>query len=142
MSASRIGPGRLVALSKAMFLLFGVPSLLGSVYTHTFFPDVRLCSAVLCAFGTDRARNMEALLRKKTTPRQVLHVLVQRRIGGVAMPRKSLILCVDDEWNGLEGRKMLFEDASYRNDGCIDHRFSPVLGFPHAYIVDEPPESD
>ena len=27
------------------------------------------------------------------------------------MPRKSLILCVDDEWNGLEGRKMLFEDA-------------------------------
>jgi CheY-like chemotaxis protein len=28
-----------------------------------------------------------------------------------AMPRRSLILCVDDEWNGLEGRKMLFEEA-------------------------------
>ena len=27
------------------------------------------------------------------------------------MPRRSLILCVDDEWNGLEGRKMLLEDA-------------------------------
>ena len=27
------------------------------------------------------------------------------------MPRKSLILCVDDEWNGLEGRKVLFEEA-------------------------------
>jgi CheY-like chemotaxis protein len=27
------------------------------------------------------------------------------------MPRKSLILCVDDEWNGLKGRKMLFEEA-------------------------------
>jgi len=28
------------------------------------------------------------------------------------MPRKSLILCVDDGWNGLEGRKMLFEEAA------------------------------
>jgi two-component system NtrC family sensor kinase len=27
------------------------------------------------------------------------------------MPRKPLILCVDDEWNGLEGRKMLLEEA-------------------------------
>ena len=27
------------------------------------------------------------------------------------MPRRPLILCVDDEWNGLEGRKMLLEDA-------------------------------
>ena len=27
------------------------------------------------------------------------------------MRRKSLILCVDDQWNGLEGRKMLLEDA-------------------------------
>ena len=27
------------------------------------------------------------------------------------MPRKPLILCVDDEFNGLEGRKMLFEEA-------------------------------
>ena len=27
------------------------------------------------------------------------------------MPRKPLILCVDDEWNGLEGRKTLFEEA-------------------------------
>src|SRR5258708_12653999 len=58
--------------------LFRCPALLGSVYTSTFFPDLRLCSAVLCEFGTDRARNMEALLRK-TTPRQVLHVLVRRK---------------------------------------------------------------
>jgi CheY-like chemotaxis protein len=28
------------------------------------------------------------------------------------MPRKSLILCVDDEWNGLEGRKMPLEEAA------------------------------
>jgi CheY-like chemotaxis protein len=27
------------------------------------------------------------------------------------MPRKPLILCADDEWNGLEGHKMLFEEA-------------------------------
>jgi CheY-like chemotaxis protein len=27
------------------------------------------------------------------------------------MPRRPLILCVDDEVNGLEGRKMLFEEA-------------------------------
>jgi CheY-like chemotaxis protein len=27
------------------------------------------------------------------------------------MPRRPLILCVDDDWNGLEGRKMLFEEA-------------------------------
>jgi len=100
-------PRKTCSTFQGYVLTVRCPSLLGSVYTHTFFPDVRLCSAVLCAFGTDRARNMEALLRKKTTPRQVLHVLVQRRIGGVAMPRKSLILCVDDEWNGLEGRKML-----------------------------------
>ena len=30
------------------------------------------------------------------------------------MPNRSLILCVDDEWNGLEGRKMLFEERGYR----------------------------
>jgi len=27
------------------------------------------------------------------------------------MPRKPVVLCVDDEWNGLEGRKMLLEKA-------------------------------
>ena len=27
------------------------------------------------------------------------------------MPRKPVVLCVDDEWNGLEGRKMLLEEA-------------------------------
>jgi CheY-like chemotaxis protein len=27
------------------------------------------------------------------------------------MPRRPLILCVDDEWNGLEGRKTLFEET-------------------------------
>jgi len=27
------------------------------------------------------------------------------------VPRRPLILCVDDEFNGLEGRKMLFEEA-------------------------------
>ena len=30
------------------------------------------------------------------------------------MPRKPLILCVDDEWNGLEGRKMLLEESGCR----------------------------
>ena len=28
------------------------------------------------------------------------------------MPRKPVVLCVDDEWNGLEGRKMLLEEAA------------------------------
>jgi CheY-like chemotaxis protein len=27
------------------------------------------------------------------------------------MPRKPVVLCVDDEWNGVEGRKMLLEEA-------------------------------
>jgi CheY-like chemotaxis protein len=30
------------------------------------------------------------------------------------MPKRSLILCVDDEWNGLEGREMLLEEAGYK----------------------------
>jgi CheY-like chemotaxis protein len=30
------------------------------------------------------------------------------------MPRRRLVLCVDDEWNGLEGRKMLLEEARCR----------------------------
>jgi CheY-like chemotaxis protein len=30
------------------------------------------------------------------------------------MLRRPLILCVDDELNGLEGRKMLFEEAGYK----------------------------
>ena len=28
------------------------------------------------------------------------------------MSRRPLVLCVDDEWNGLEGRKMLLEEAA------------------------------
>ncbi len=28
-----------------------------------------------------------------------------------AMPRRPLVLCVDDQWNGLEGRKMLLEES-------------------------------
>jgi CheY-like chemotaxis protein len=28
------------------------------------------------------------------------------------MPRKPVVLCVDDEWNGLEDRKMLLEEAA------------------------------
>jgi hypothetical protein len=35
-------------------------------YLHKpFCPDLRLCSAMLCEFGTDRAQNIAALLRKK-----------------------------------------------------------------------------
>jgi len=30
------------------------------------------------------------------------------------MPRRRVVLCVDDEWNGLEGRKMLLEEARCR----------------------------
>src|ERR1700685_4015863 len=54
----------LLSLANAMFLLFRCPSLLGSVYTPTFLPHLRLCSTAVCEFGTDRALNMEALLRK------------------------------------------------------------------------------
>jgi CheY-like chemotaxis protein len=28
------------------------------------------------------------------------------------MPRRPLVLCVDDEWHGLEGRKMLLEEEA------------------------------
>lgn len=30
------------------------------------------------------------------------------------MPRRPLILCVDDEFNGLEGRKMSLEEAGFK----------------------------
>ena len=30
------------------------------------------------------------------------------------MLRRPVVLCVDDEWNGLEGRKMLLEEAGYK----------------------------
>ena len=30
------------------------------------------------------------------------------------MPKRPLILCVDDEWNGLEARKMLLEESGFR----------------------------
>ena len=30
------------------------------------------------------------------------------------MTKRSLILCVDDDWNGLEGRKMLLEECGYQ----------------------------
>ncbi len=30
------------------------------------------------------------------------------------MPRRPLILCVDDEFSGLEGRKMLLEEAGFK----------------------------
>lgn len=29
------------------------------------------------------------------------------------MSRRALILCVDDNWNGLEERKMLLEESGY-----------------------------
>lgn len=30
------------------------------------------------------------------------------------MRKRPLILCVDDEWNGLEDHKMLFEERGYQ----------------------------
>jgi CheY-like chemotaxis protein len=30
------------------------------------------------------------------------------------MTKRSLILCVDDDWNRLEGRKMLLEEREYQ----------------------------
>jgi len=30
------------------------------------------------------------------------------------MKQKPVILCVDDDWNGLEGRRMLFEERGYQ----------------------------
>jgi CheY-like chemotaxis protein len=41
---------------------------------------------------------------------KLLHVLARRKSEEV-MPRKPVVLCVDDEWNGLECRKMLLEEA-------------------------------
>jgi CheY-like chemotaxis protein len=65
---------------------------------------------VLCEFGTDRALNIEALLRKNDAKASSSCACPAKNRRS-AMPRKPLILCVDDEWNGLEGRKMLFEEA-------------------------------
>jgi CheY-like chemotaxis protein len=57
---------------------------------------------------------MEGLLRER--PKAFILVarrklLARRKIGGCAMQVKSLVLCVDDDWNGLEGRKMLLEEV-------------------------------
>ncbi len=30
------------------------------------------------------------------------------------MTKRPVILCVDDQWNGLEGRRMLFEERGYK----------------------------
>jgi CheY-like chemotaxis protein len=30
------------------------------------------------------------------------------------MTKKPVILCVDDDWNGLEGRRILFEESGYK----------------------------
>jgi len=65
-----------------MFLLVRCPSLLGSVYTSKFFPDLRPCPAVPCEFGMDRAQKYGGDAPERT-PRQVLQVLVRRKIGGV-----------------------------------------------------------
>jgi CheY-like chemotaxis protein len=38
---------------------------------------------------------------------------VASRIRRNDVTKKPVILCVDDEWNGLEGRRMLFEGRGY-----------------------------
>ena len=43
------------------------------------------------------------------------------------MPRRPLILCVDDEFNGLEGRKMLLEEAGFHPKAPIMLHFGKVL---------------
>jgi CheY-like chemotaxis protein len=37
-----------------------------------------------------------------------------RRIRRNDVTKRPVILCVDDEWNGLEGRRMLFEERGYK----------------------------
>jgi CheY-like chemotaxis protein len=37
-----------------------------------------------------------------------------RRIRRNGVTKRPVILCVDDEWNGLEGRAMLFEERGYK----------------------------
>jgi CheY-like chemotaxis protein len=37
-----------------------------------------------------------------------------RRIRRNDVTKRPVILCVDDEWNGLEGRRMLFEGRGYK----------------------------
>jgi CheY-like chemotaxis protein len=34
-------------------------------------------------------------------------------MGGTNLTKKPVILCVDDEWSGLDGRRMLFEGRGY-----------------------------
>src|ERR1035438_4636830 len=69
--------------SPGMFLLFRCPSLLGSVYTPTFFSDLKalLCCALRVWYRSCSEHGGRC--SGKTTPRQVLHVLVRRKIGGV-----------------------------------------------------------
>jgi len=38
------------------------------------------------------------------------------------MPRRPLILCVDDEFNGLEGRKMLLDGKRQSRKHKLDER--------------------
>ena len=37
-----------------------------------------------------------------------------RRIRGSVVTKRPVILCVDDEWNGLEGRAILFGERGYK----------------------------
>jgi CheY-like chemotaxis protein len=39
--------------------------------------------------------------------------LTARRIRRNDVTKRPVILCVDDEWNGLEGRRILFEERGY-----------------------------
>jgi len=87
--------------------------LLSNVYIPRLLLDLKLCSAVLCKFGTIRATVREEALLSGTAKGKSSRacLLTNPRI---AMPKRPLILCVDDEWNGLEGRKMLLEESGCR----------------------------
>jgi CheY-like chemotaxis protein len=65
---------------------------------------------VLCEFGADRAEDMERRSANAAKGKFFFMGLLGEKSEEV-MSRKPVILCVDDEWNGLEGRKMLLEEA-------------------------------
>src|ERR1700686_1972619 len=96
-----------------MFLDFRLRSYPVAFTSPSSFQSLTLSCAVLYGFGTDRAWNTErrsAIRRKGKVPSCALPGENRRMV----MPRKPVVLCVDDEWNGLEGRKMLLEEAGRR----------------------------
>ena len=94
----------------ALFLHTWCSSLLSNVYIPKLLLDLSsapLSFVSLARFVPLFAKRRCFRERRKGKSSRACLTTNQR----IAMPKRPLILCVDDEWNGLEGRKMLLEES-------------------------------